>query len=106
VIADVRELVREDAADLVQRQVHQQPFGHRDRSVLGVAAGRERVGLLARHHIQPRYRDSRTRHELSYRCMHFGCVGLGKRAGVGDAKRDSVGVEVADRVHDHRESDE
>ena len=47
-LRDVRELVREHAAQLVFVDDLEQPLRHRDRRVVRVAAGRERVGLRGR----------------------------------------------------------
>ena len=56
-VADVRELVGEDAAQLVLGEQFGDPAGDRDRGVLGVAAGGEGVGLVLGDHVEARHRQ-------------------------------------------------
>src|SRR5680860_876492 len=51
-VLDVRQLVREDAAQLVIGEQVEDPARHRHRGVLRVAAGGEGVGLVLRDHVE------------------------------------------------------
>jgi hypothetical protein len=68
VIADVGELVGEDALELRQGQLPEQAGGHHDGGVVGVAAGGEAVGRLVVDHIQVGFgqpgRDAEALHEV------------------------------------------
>ena len=64
-VADVRELVRDDAANLLARHEREEALGDGDGRVLRVAAGRERVRLLGRHQEEARDRDPGARRESS-----------------------------------------
>ena len=102
----MRELVGENAANLVQGEVSQQALGHRDRGVaLGAPRG-ERVRRLPRHHVQTRHLDPRARGELGDRVMDFGRIAASQWTGAGRAQRDPVGIEVAHEVQRDREGDE
>ena len=56
-VRDVRQLVREDRLDLLRLEPAPEPLRHRDRRVLRVAAGRERVRDVARDDSDPRLRQ-------------------------------------------------
>ena len=106
VVADVTELVRDDGTDMLACHRAEQPFGQCHRGVFGVASGRERVGLIARHHVQPRDWDAGPDRELADCFVDLGCVGRRQWLCVGEAERNPVAVEVADDVEHDREHDE
>ena len=64
-LLDVRELVRDHAAQLVLGEQLGDPAGDGDRGVLRAAAGREGVGLVLRDHVEARHRQVGARRQLA-----------------------------------------
>ena len=105
-VLDVRELVGEHAANLVAREVLQQPLRDRDRRVLRVPPGRERVRLLGRDHVDARLRDAVELRELGDHVVQVRRLRLGDLLCAGGLDRELVRPEVGRQVHQDREDHE
>jgi hypothetical protein len=105
-VLDVTELVREDALDLVERQPLEQALRDRDRRVLWVATGGERVGLLRTDGVQPRHGKLGAPREVPHHRLE---VRPGARLDLtraADPECEPVGEPVGADVHRDGEDDE
>ena len=102
----MRELVSQHALDLVGRELSEQALGHRNRRVLGVAPGRERVGLVGRDQVQARDRHVRTLRQEARDLLELGDLASLERPGPAGLQRELVGEPVAGDVHQHGKRDE
>ena len=106
-VADVRELVRDDALQLLTCQRRQQPGGHGDRRMLGVAAGREGVGCGVVDEIEARRRQVRGERELVHDVPQLRLLAVGQRARARRRQHDRVAARVRDHgTDDARHDDE
>ena len=119
-VADVRELVGEDAAQLVLGEQFGDPAGDGDRRVLRVAAGREGVGLVLGDHVEARHRQAGARRQFAddlveprrlrlldrLRAAHFQRQFVAEEVGAevdqqGDAEEERGRAGAADQRADH-----
>ena len=82
-LLDVGELVGDHAAQLVLGEQLRDPAGHRDRGVLRAAAGRERVRLVLRDHVEARHRQAGAGGQLADHLVEPRRLLLGERLRAG-----------------------
>ena len=104
----VRELVRQDTAQLVLVDDLQETLGDGHRGVLGVAAGGEGVRLRRGADVDGRHRQAGTLGEVADDGVELRRLGLGDRLGAGGPDGDLVGepVRPADEHEREHEPDE
>ena len=93
-VRDVRELVGEHAAQLVLVDDLEQALGDRDRGVVRVAAGRERVRLRGGAEVDRRHRHAGARREVAHDRVELRLLGLGDRHRARRPHRELVGEPV------------
>ena len=99
VVSDMRELVGEHAGDLLAREHLQQPGRHRDRGVLGIAAGSERIGLRIVHDVDARHRQAGVLRQLAHQAHEIGRGPLVHLLGIVHGEDELVRVPIAGEVH-------
>jgi hypothetical protein len=72
VIPDMRELVRDHAGEFLAAELAHQAGGDGDGRVLGIAAGRERIGLRLVHQEHARHRQPGAARKLGDETDQFG----------------------------------
>ena len=101
-MADVAELVRHHARDLLARQVAQQAGGGRHRGMLGIAAGREGVRLVLVDQVDLGHRQVGALGELLDDAEEFGGGLRPDLLRVAHAQHHLVAVPVGEQVHAER----
>ena len=102
-VEHVRELVADHAFELDAVHRREQALGDRDRGVLGVSTGRERVRRLLGHHVDAGLRDARGDRESLDEVVQARLVLGGHLARPRRREHQPVAVEVgADREHGRR----
>ncbi len=105
-VADVGQLVGEDAAQLVLGEEFGDPAGHGDGGVLGVAAGRESVRLVLGDHVEAGHRQTGTGRQFTDDLEEARVVGLLDRLGAAHLQRQFVAEEVGAEVDQQGDAEE
>ncbi len=102
----MRELVGEDAAQLVLGEQLGDPAGDGDGGVLGVAAGGEGVGLVLGDHVEARHRQAGARRQFAHDLEEPRRFGFVDRLGATHRQRQFVAEEVGAEVDQQGEAEE
>ena len=98
-MADVAQLMRHDAGDLLAAEMAQQAGGCRNRGMFGIAAGGEGVGLLLVDQIDARHRQAGALGEALHDTVELGRLVGADLLRVAHAQHHLVAVPVGEQVH-------
>ena len=96
-------LVSDHARNLLAAKHLEQPGGDRDRRVLRIASGRERVGLRIVHQIDARHRQAGAARQLVHQPHQVGGVVLVDLTGAVHRQHQLVGIPIAQKIHRGRD---
>ncbi len=97
-VLDMRQLVRDHAGEFFTVQHLQQAGRHRHRGVMGIAPGRERVGLRIIHQIDLRHRQLRAARKLGHHPEQFRRAALIDLLGTVHRQHHAVRVPVGKHI--------
>ena len=102
---DVGEFVGQHARQFAFGHEAQNALGDRDRGVLRVAAGGERIRALVRNDVQLGHRQPGARGQGVDDAVELGCLGFADLVGAVHAEDDLVRKPIAAEVHDDGEDE-
>ncbi len=99
---DVRKLVAQHARQLSFVENAPDTLRHRDRRMLGIAPGGERIGRLFGNHVNPGHRQTRPRSQILDQAVKFGIVVGGDFLSAIHFEHNFVAEPVTEEIHGAR----